>query len=297
MVRYAHIGTGNFNEKTARLYTDYSLLTADARITNEVRRVFNFIENPYRPVTFDYLMVSPQNSRRLLYEMVDREIANAQQGLPSGITLKLNNLVDKGLVNRLYAASSSGVPVNLLVRGMCSLIPNLEGISDNIRAISIVDRYLEHDRVYIFENGGDKKVYLSSADWMTRNIDYRIEVATPLLNPRLKQRVLDIIDILFSDTVKARYIDKELSNRYVPAAIAAKYGRSWRFTTTSNHSNNLNNPMPIHDKSPRPQSCCGQSGSNSFHMVIARVVDGAMQIIGRLKQRVHLADGLGQIIC
>ncbi|MDU2939837.1 MAG: polyphosphate kinase 1 [Enterobacteriaceae bacterium] len=216
VVRYAHIGTGNFNEKTARLYTDYSLLTADARITNEVRRVFNFIENPYRPVSFDYLLVSPQNSRRLLYEMIDREIANAQQGQPSGITLKLNNLVDKGLVDRLYAASGSGVPVNLLIRGMCSLIPNLEGISDNIRVISIVDRYLEHDRVYIFENGGDKQVYLSSADWMTRNIDYRIEVATPLLDPRLKQRVLDIIDILFSDTVKARYIDKELSNRYVP---------------------------------------------------------------------------------
>ncbi|STF88105.1 polyphosphate kinase [Escherichia coli] len=157
VVRYAHIGTGNFNEKTARLYTDYSLLTADARITNEVRRVFNFIENPYRPVTFDYLMVSPQNSRRLLYEMVDREIANAQQGLPSGITLKLNNLVDKGLVDRLYAASSSGVPVNLLVRGMCSLIPNLEGISDNIRAISIVDRYLEHDRVYILKMAAIKR--------------------------------------------------------------------------------------------------------------------------------------------
>ena len=111
---------------------------------------------------------------------------------------------------------------------MCSLIPNLEGISDNIRAISIVDRYLEHDRVYIFENGGDKKVYLSSADWMTRNIDYRIEVATPLLDPRLKQRVLDIIDILFSDTVKARYIDKNSVIATFPAAIAAKYGRSWR---------------------------------------------------------------------
>ncbi|MBD9250918.1 MAG: polyphosphate kinase [Cronobacter sakazakii] len=216
VVRYAHIGTGNFNEKTARLYTDYSLLTADARITNEVRRVFNFIENPYRPVSFDYLLVSPQNSRRLLYEMVDQEIANAQQGLPSGITLKLNNLVDKGLVDRLYAASGSGVKVNLLIRGMCSLIPQLEGLSDNIQVISIVDRYLEHDRVYIFENGGDKRVYLSSADWMTRNIDYRIEVAAPLLDPRLKQRILDIIDILFSDTVKARYVDKELSNRYVP---------------------------------------------------------------------------------
>ncbi|WP_437886963.1 polyphosphate kinase 1 [Phytobacter sp. V91] len=216
IVRYAHIGTGNFNEKTARIYTDYSLLTADARITNEVRRVFSFIENPYRPVHFDYLLVSPQNSRPLLYEMIDKEIANAQKGLPAGITLKINNLVDKGLVDRLYAASSSGVQINLLVRGMCSLIPELSGISDNIRVISIVDRFLEHDRIYIFDNGGDKKVYLSSADWMTRNIDYRIEVAAPLLDPRLRQQVLDIIDILFSDTVKARYVDKELSNRYVP---------------------------------------------------------------------------------
>ncbi len=216
LVRYAHIGTGNFNEKTARLYTDYSLLTADARIANEVRRVFSFIENPYRPVSFDYLMVSPQNSRRMLYQLIDDEIANAQQGLAAGITLKVNNLVDKGLVDRLYTASSVGVKVNLLIRGMCSLIPNLEGISDNIHVISIVDRYLEHDRVYIFENGGDKKVFLSSADWMTRNIDYRIEVAVAILDPVLKQRIQDIIAILFNDTLKARFIDKELSNRYVP---------------------------------------------------------------------------------
>lgn len=157
VIRYAHIGTGNFNEKTARLYTDYSLLTADARITNEVRRVFNFIENPYRPVSFNYLLVSPQNSRHLLYDMIDQEIDNARNGRPAGITLKLNNLVDEGLVDRLYAASGAGVPINLLVRGMCSLIPGLPGISENIRAISIVDRFLEHDRVYVFENGGDKK--------------------------------------------------------------------------------------------------------------------------------------------
>ncbi|CAK6490348.1 Polyphosphate kinase [Pantoea sp. Nvir] len=216
VVRYAHIGTGNFNEKTARLYTDYSLLTADARITNEVRRVFNFIENPYRPVSFEHLMVSPQNSRQMLYQLVDAEIANAQQGRPCGITLKINNLVDNGLVDRLYAASGAGVKINLLVRGMCSLIPDLPGISENIRVISIVDRYLEHDRVYIFENGGDKKVFLSSADWMTRNIDHRIEVAVSILDPRVKQRILDIIAILFSDTVKARIVDKELGNRYVP---------------------------------------------------------------------------------
>lgn len=216
IVRYAHIGTGNFNEKTARIYTDYSLLTADARITNEVRRVFNFIENPYRPVSFDNLMVSPQNSRRMLYGLIENEIANAKAGHPAGIMLKINNLVDKGLVDRLYTASGAGVKIRLMVRGMCSLIPNLPGISDNIQAISIVDRYLEHDRVYVFENKGDKKVYLSSADWMTRNIDYRIEVAVSLLDPALKQRVLDILEILFSDTVKARYLNKELSNQYVP---------------------------------------------------------------------------------
>ena len=215
IVRYAHIGTGNFNEKTARLYTDYSLLTADERITNEVRRVFNFIENPYRPVSFEHLLVSPQNSRDKLYQLIDTEIENALANRDAGITLKVNNLVDKGLAEKLYQASSAGVKINLLVRGMCSLIPNLPGISENIQVISILDRYLEHDRVYVFNNGGDKKVYLSSADWMTRNIDYRIEVAVEILDPILKTRVLETLDILFSDTVKARVIDKESSNRYV----------------------------------------------------------------------------------
>lgn len=214
-VRYAHIGTGNFNEKTARIYTDYSLLTADARITKEVRRVFNFIENPYRPVTFNNLMVSPQNSRLKLYQLIDNETINAQSGEKSGIILKINNLVDKGLIDRLYSASAAGVQIRLLIRGMCSLIPGLPGKSDNIEVISIIDRYLEHDRVYVFTNKGDQKVYLSSADWMTRNIDYRIEVAVSLLNSTLKQRVLDILEILFSDTVKARHLDKEMSNQYV----------------------------------------------------------------------------------
>jgi polyphosphate kinase len=147
---------------------------------------------------------------------LDKEIANAQAGEKAGITLKINNLVDKGLIDRLYAASSFGVKIRLLIRGMCSLVPNLPGVSENIQVTSIVDRYLEHDRVYVFENSGDPKVFLSSADWMTRNIDYRIEVAVALLDPRLKQRILDLLAIQFSDTVKARYIDKDLSNRYVP---------------------------------------------------------------------------------
>ncbi|MGL4856424.1 polyphosphate kinase 1, partial [Plesiomonas sp.] len=174
--RYAHVGTGNFHEKTARLYTDFTLLTRDPRITNEVRRVFNFIENPYRPVTFEHLIVSPQNSRKMLYKLIDQEILHAQSGQKSGISLKINNLVDKGLIDRLYAASNAGVTVRLLIRGMCSLVPGLKEVSENIHITSILDRYLEHPRVYAFENAGDTLVYISSADWMTRNIDYRIEV-------------------------------------------------------------------------------------------------------------------------
>ncbi len=216
IVRYAHIGTGNFNEKTARLYTDYSLLTCNEQITNEVRRVFSFIENPYRPVTFDNLMVSPQNTRTKITELIDQEITNAEAGLPSGITLKINNLVDKELTDKLYDASNAGVKIRLLVRGMCSLVSGQQGYSENIQVTSVVDRFLEHDRVYVFTNGGDEKVFISSADWMTRNIDYRIEVAVRLLDPRLKQLVLDILELQFSDTVKARFVDKELSNHYVP---------------------------------------------------------------------------------
>ncbi|WP_447038812.1 polyphosphate kinase 1 [Vibrio alginolyticus] len=216
IIRYAHIGTGNFHEKTARIYTDFSLLTADQEITNEVRNVFGYIENPYRPVKFNHLMVSPRNSRTQIYRLIDNEIANAKLGKKAALTIKVNNLVDKGIVNKLYGASTSGVKINMIIRGMCSLVPGIEGISDNIRIISIVDRFLEHPRVVITHNDGDPQVYISSADWMTRNIDHRIEVAVPVRDPRLKQRIIDITNIHFTDTVKARFIDKEMSNAYVP---------------------------------------------------------------------------------
>lgn len=215
IVRYAHIGTGNFHEKNARIYTDFSLLTADSELTNEVRGVFNYIENPYRPIKFHHLIVSPRNSRKQLYRLIDNEIANAEQGLKAELTLKANNLVDKGLVNKLYEASGAGVNIRMIIRGMCSLVPGVEGVSDNIKIISIVDRFLEHPRVMITHNNGDPQVYISSADWMTRNIDHRIEVATPIREERLKQRIIDIINIHFTDTVKARWIDKEMSNNYV----------------------------------------------------------------------------------
>ncbi|AGU96532.1 polyphosphate kinase 1 [Vibrio campbellii] len=216
IVRYAHIGTGNFHENTARIYTDFALLTADQEITNEVRNVFGYIENPYRPVRFNHLIVSPRNSRKQLYRLIDGEIANAKAGKKAALTIKVNNLVDKGIVNKLYGASNAGVKINMIIRGMCSLVPGIEGVSENIRIISIVDRFLEHPRVVITHNDGDPQVYISSADWMTRNIDHRIEVAAPVRDPRLKQRIIDITNIHFTDTVKARLIDKEMRNSYVP---------------------------------------------------------------------------------
>ncbi len=173
---YGHIGTGNFHEKTARLYTDFALFTADQQLTSEIRKVFDFIENPYRPVKFNHLIVSPRNSRRRMYKLIEREMEHARAKRKAGITLKVNNLVDKGLVNLLYKASNEGVKIRIIVRGMCSLVPGVKGVSQNIKAISIVDRFLEHPRVFAFENGGERDIYISSADWMTRNIDNRIEV-------------------------------------------------------------------------------------------------------------------------
>lgn len=214
-VRYAHIGTGNFHERTARIYTDFSLLTADQELAAEVRAVFGYIENPFRPVKFTHLIVSPRNSRTQIYRLLDSEIANAKAGKKAEITLKVNNLVDKGLISKLYGANNAGVKIRMIVRGMCSLVPGVEGVSENIEIISIIDRFLEHPRVLVVHNDGNPLVYISSADWMERNIDNRIEVMAPVRDPRIKQRIIDILNIQFIDTVKARRIDKEMSNSYV----------------------------------------------------------------------------------
>ncbi|MEN9534066.1 MAG: polyphosphate kinase 1 [Pseudomonadota bacterium] len=214
-VRYAHIGTGNFNEKTAKIYTDFSLLTRHPDITAEVEGVFEYIEYPYRRYKFNHLLVSPINSRRQLYRLIDNELSNAKAGQPSGITLKINNLVDKDLINRLYAAGQAGVPIQMIIRGMCALRPGVPGLSDNIKVISIIDRFLEHPRVMVFHNKGNPQLYISSADWMSRNIDGRIEVGTPIYDERLKQRIMDILELQLSDTCKARVIDADQQNAYV----------------------------------------------------------------------------------
>ena len=213
-VRYfTHVGTGNFNEKTAEVYTDFSLLTYDQEIGEEAAKTFEFIRYNYRRPNYKHLIVSPINSRERLLKMIDREIGAAKKGEDCGLTLKCNNLVDSEFIDKLYEASQAGVPVRLIVRGMCSLVPGIKGLSDNIEAISIVDRFLEHPRVFMFYNGGDPRYFLSSADLMTRNIDYRVEVMCPVYDPAAKKILQDILDIQWADNVKARVLEPDFANR------------------------------------------------------------------------------------
>lgn len=216
LIHYAHIGTGNFNEKTAKIYTDFSLFTRNQEITTEAVNVFNLIQYPYRSFKFQHLQVSPVNNRTKIQSLIRHEIQNVVQGKKGRIKLKINNLVDKELIDDLYRASQAGVKIKAIIRGMCSLIPGIKGVSENISVISVVDRFLEHPRVAVFENGGDPKVFISSADWMARNMDNRIEVGCPIYDEDLKKRIIDIMDIQFKDTTKARVIDAEQSNKYVP---------------------------------------------------------------------------------
>ena len=211
---YANIGTGNFNETTARIYTDDSLFTADERITGEVSRVFGFLESNYRRTTFKHLMVSPYDTRRKLTKLIDTEIKNAGKGRPAHILLKINNLEDGGLIRKLYEAAEAGVEVRLMVRGMFSLVPGVKHFSERIEATAILDRFLEHSRVMAFANGGDEKLYIASGDWMERNVDHRVEVACPIYDPSLKKQLRDVLDIVWQDNVKARVLDKDLRNQY-----------------------------------------------------------------------------------
>lgn len=215
LINYAHFGTGNFNEKTAKIYTDFSLFTRNQELANEAEAVFNFIQQPYRRQKFQHLQVSPLNARTKIQALVRQEIQNAIQGLKAEITLKINNLDDKLLIDDLYKASQAGVKIKAIIRGMCSLVPGVKGLSENISIISVVDRFLEHPRVMVFESAGEKKMFISSADWMTRNMDFRIEVGCPIYDPDLKRKILDILNLQFKDTLKARVIDQQQTNQYV----------------------------------------------------------------------------------
>ena len=213
-VNYAHIGTGNFNEDTARLYCDHSLLTSDRRITEEVAKVFQFYQNNYKTGNYRHLMVSPFDSRNKLLQLIQREIDNARKGKEAWLFLKMNSLTDAEVIRKLYEASKEGVRVRMIIRSICSLIPGAEGLGDNIEVISIVDKYLEHARVYIFANGGDPLYYLASFDLMQRNLDHRSEVAVPIYASEIKRQLNDIMEIQWRDNVKSRMINIQQDNKY-----------------------------------------------------------------------------------
>jgi len=214
-VAYGYISTGNLNEKTARIYTDFGLFTKRPEITAELDKVFDFIINPYKNFKFKHLQVSPNYSRDPINRLIDNEIEAAHNGNRAEIFLKVNNLVDEGLSNKLYEASQAGVKIRLIVRGMCNILAGIPGVSDNIKIISIVDRYLEHARVSLFYAGGKRKMFLTSADWMTRNIDHRIEVGCPILDKNVRKLIKDQLDLQWRDNTKARALDPEQSNHYV----------------------------------------------------------------------------------
>ena len=212
--RYGFISTGNLNEDTAKIYTDYTLFTSNPEVLKEVNKVFNFLQVHYKLKKYKHLIVSPHYTHAALVKMINKEIENKKAGLPCGIKLKLNAITNFSMINKLYEASQAGVSIQMVVRGICCLIPGVKDMSENIEVISIVDRYLEHPRLYIFENGGKQKVYISSADFMTRNIENRVEVAAPIYDVSLKKQIIDVFDIIWMDNIKSRIINKKPQNKF-----------------------------------------------------------------------------------
>ncbi|MDR6300738.1 polyphosphate kinase 1 [Mesonia maritima] len=212
--KYGFISTGNFNETTAKIYTDYTLFTAHQSLLKDVDKVFNFFEINYKVNKYKHIIVSPHYSRSAFERLIDHEIQFAREGKPSGIKIKFNSLSDNKMIDKLYQASRAGVPIKLIVRGICCLIPGVKGMSENIEAISIIDKYLEHPRLYIFENGGNRKTFISSADWMTRNLDNRVEITCPIYQEDIQKELLDTFEICWNDNVKARDFSSAKENDY-----------------------------------------------------------------------------------
>ncbi|PZR06006.1 MAG: polyphosphate kinase 1 [Flavobacterium psychrophilum] len=212
--RYGFISTGNFNESTAKVYTDVTLFTSHQHILREVQRIFEFFEVNYRVHRYKHLFVSPHYTRSKFYKLIDREILNSIAGKEAYIKLKMNSLTDYKMIDKLYEASREGVKIQLIIRGICCLIPGVPGMSENIEAISIVDNYLEHTRCYIFANDGDPEIFISSADFMTRNLDARVEVTCPIYDEEIKQELIDTFKIGWKANVKARLHSENLENKY-----------------------------------------------------------------------------------
>ena len=212
--RYGFISTGNFNENSAKVYTDVTLFTSKNEILKDAAKIFDFFDVNYRVHRYKHLIVSPHYTRSRFNKLIEREILNALSGKEAYIKLKMNSLSDFKMVDKLYEASNAGVKIQLIIRGICCLIPGVKGLSENIEAISIVDNYLEHSRIYIFGNNGDSEVFISSADFMTRNLDARVEVTCPIYDPEIKQELIDTFEIGWKANVKARIHSTDLLNQY-----------------------------------------------------------------------------------
>lgn len=203
----ACISTGNFHEGNSKVYTDYMLMTASKNIVNDVENVFDFINKPYSAVNFKELLVSPNEMKQKFIKLINEEIKNKQAGKTAYIQMKVNNLTDPEMVNKLYEASSNGVKIDMLVRGNCAMVTGVKGVSDTIRICGIIDKYLEHSRIFIFANGGDEKVFIGSADWMPRNLDNRIEVVAPINDPEIKKDLKTVIEFGLKDNMQGRIVD------------------------------------------------------------------------------------------
>ncbi|SHG96916.1 polyphosphate kinase 1 [Flagellimonas flava] len=212
--RYGFISTGNFNESTAKIYTDYTLFTAHDGILKEMGKVFDFFETNYKIHKYKHLVVSPHYTKSTFIKLIDNEIENAQAGGEAYIKIKMNSFTSYKMVDKLYEASRAGVKIQLIIRGVCCLVPGVPEMSDNIEAISVVDKFLEHPRLFIFGNNGNPKIYISSADWMTRNLDFRVEVGCPIYDPDIKQELLDTFNISWEDNQKARVFSEKQDNAY-----------------------------------------------------------------------------------
>ena len=212
--RYGFISTGNFNGSTAKIYTDYTLFTSDQEILKDLNKIFNFFDANYIVNKYKHLIVSPHYSRIEFNRLIDKEIAKVAQGKEGRIRLKLNSISNYKMIDKLYEASQKGVKIQMIVRGICCLKPGVKGLSENIEAISIVDKYLEHPRVLIFGAEGEEKVFISSSDWMTRNLDHRVEVTCPIYDEQIKQEVIETYMICWKDNVKARILSANQNNEY-----------------------------------------------------------------------------------
>ncbi|HLG35675.1 MAG TPA: polyphosphate kinase 1 [Bacteroidia bacterium] len=214
LVHYANLGTGNYHEENAKYYSDQSLFTSNQHLTREAYRMFLYFEDGKKPDEFKHLLAAPFDFRKKLTKLLDTEIENAKAGKEAYVILKVNHIVDDKIISKLYEASHAGVKVNMIVRTTCSLVPEIKGISENIKVISIVDKFLEHARMFVFCNAGDTKYFLSSSDLMTRNLDHRLEIAFPVYDEEIKHELREIINIQLKDNMKARIINEQQSNRY-----------------------------------------------------------------------------------